>query len=408
MSKYGISDIIKAGQGAFEYINPTTSEVAALEQTIRRSGAMNTIGAAIESAYGGTGYYPHSYGVGLAASRPMPWGGTGSRSTGLGLSRLGMPYRRYGAKRAYSLGRRKRYSRKGSRKRYGRRRYKKSITKKVVGTAMSGARYSKPSLCKTLGGFFPNCVAVSFPLHITNRLQTGATNYNVSLRAYPYRPVTASANIAGATAFGDNGSTSATIDALGFLRLVGAAGLSDKLYSSCLCYKVKYKVRITPSYTFLSTGLMANLDILPPWNHAMFPINKNDPPLQTVDTDAKMEQNLCQVEVKHKYRAGTSFISAGATNTTPIAVPQKDMQVTWRGQFWPHKECDKPFAAFLADPNNWGTASAEPTIATGLQFFGRSLSTAAVAVAEVPSVFYLSADLVFYCLLKDTNNVNQA
>lgn len=282
---------------------------------------------------------------------------------------------------------------------------KKSYGRKQVSAALSTSRQSgKPQLCKPLGAFFPNCVAVSFRHVLTDRAyDTKLDYYEVGLRSYPLLPGTASAVIAGALSFGNNGGSAVNTSALGFTRLCGTA--SPQLYKSCLCYRTKYRVYIEPVFALSTSAQGATTYSVPGYTHALFPVNLSDPYLVSPTTAQIVDQNSVQPEVRTQRKSGMSIFNVNTLSNTGDSHlwPRRIQSVKWNFNMWNHKERDVSFQNYLADQNNWGTSSAEPAYACGLSLWGRIDAPSSVSV--LPTAYRLRAECTFYCLLKDTITV---
>lgn len=226
-----------------------------------------------------------------------------ARTTGLGWSKM-------------KGGRMSGYRGGGGKKKKG----KKPVSKKLKSSALANTRTSKPHLCKGIGTYFPNCMAVSFSINISDRYATTAGSYyDIGLRMYPLNPATASARITGAQAFGNAGASTAALVAFGFDQIVGTA--SPQMYKSCLCYKVKYRVAIHPiGVVNTAAGSVASGEHIGGWTHMIHPVSNGDAVLTAPTTADILDRNVVQPEVKSVHKAPwTAVVNAGAANSTPFS-----------------------------------------------------------------------------------------
>jgi len=319
-----------------------------------------------------------------------------------------------GLSRSTGMGRR--YSYKSAKKARGKT-YKRKSRKRAPAIPRTGKRMMKAAtvnpkkakMCLEMGGFFPDCMAVSFEAHATYSSPLSGSGtllyYDNGLRCYPQNYGTASINVVGSSGFVANSPSSITQEAIGFNRLVGSS--TPALYKKCLCYKMKYDVVITMRSDVGATLAAASNETPRAYQHLMHVVHTDDALCPAPTTVGIWDKSVVQPDVKSQvqhvdYMCGVLGGTTGpSTLDQPIMVPSRP--VRWRGTLWPHKEQNKPFEAFLEDTNNWGGVALEPPIATVIQFQGQQQNTSLEHTTSASIFVQFAVRATYFCLLKDKN-----
>lgn len=277
--------------------------------------------------------------------------------------------------------------------------------------ASSAAKSSSAvRMCKDLGALWPGCVVTKMKIACMQNMNTNAAgtityanNDQYTLMGSIFQPFTKFGhnNVAQLGADFDSGSGGTSIAAnlpVGFAKMAA-------LYLRYCVLRLQYRVKLhfipapqTPQAYNTTTCIRAYTR----------PFDSTESQLQAPATEANMDQNLCQPNVKQRFPRNTgkigSAVSLGTYPTPADAYPTCMI----KGSLWPHRTLDEAWSTYISSDLNFGTTAAGgalPSDYSMLEIAWRNhlpeLHTAANDGMQNIFIVWAETQLVFTVLFKD-------